>query len=252
MFFKTTDFSVNKISAYKLSWGIRNQKSDIRPYHALSLRVKGDAQFIHRDKITQAKTGDIVFVPAFYQYTLKCKEENIFVIHFTTKEKMPQEIKSFSPEAVSIYKSYFEKLYSVWNKKQFGYEHECKSIMYKILMHIERDSENSKDDNKDKILKAVEYMHENFTDRQLSVSFLAKCCNMSETYFRKLFFQNYSVTPLEYINKLKLKFALELLDSGYYTVSEISEKCGFANPYYFSSFIKKHTGKPPSKFITKV
>ena len=70
---------------------------------------------------------------------------------------------------------------------------------------------------------------------------------MSDTYFRKLFFQNFKTTPLKYINKLKLEYAKELLCSNYYTIEEVSEKCGFENINYFSTFIKKQTGVPPSR-----
>ena len=78
---------------------------------------------------------------------------------------------------------------------------------------------------------------------------MAKRCNVSETYFRKLFFENYQITPLEYINNLRTEYAIELLESGYYNVTEVAEKCGFGNAYYFSTFIKKRTGHSPKKFI---
>ncbi len=63
---------------------------------------------------------------------------------------------------------------------------------------------------------------------------------MSDTYFRKLFVERFSVTPLKYINRLKLNYAKELLLSDYYTVEEIAEKCGFNNINYFSLFIKRN------------
>ena len=95
--------------------------------------------------------------------------------------------------------------------------------------------------------RAVEYIHEHFCDRDLTVELLAKMCSMSDTYFRKLFKQRFKVTPLKYINDLKVKYATELLRSGYYTVTEAAEKCGFDNVYYFSLFIKKETGLSPSQ-----
>ena len=65
----------------------------------------------------------------------------------------------------------------------------------------------------------------------------------------EFFVKNYSATPLKYINDLKLNYAKELLRSSYYTVSEVAEKCGFENVYYFSLFMKKRTGKSPSQFL---
>ena len=72
---------------------------------------------------------------------------------------------------------------------------------------------------------------------------------MSETYFRKLFEKHYGCSPLTYINQRRLDYAIELLKTKYYTVAEVSEKCGFSTPYYFSSFVKKKTGHPPIDLI---
>ena len=99
------------------------------------------------------------------------------------------------------------------------------------------------------ILEAVEYIHDHFTEDGLTVDFLAKMCGMSDTYFRKLFVKNFSLTPIDYIKSLKVNYARELLLSGYYTVGEVSDKCGFNTINYFSSFMKKETGLTPSDIL---
>ena len=137
-------------------------------------------------------------------------------------------------------------------KKPFGYQFECQSILFKILTKIERELAEIKiSDSNDRILEAVEYMHDHFADKEITVDQLASMCAMSDTYFRKLFVKNFSVTPLRYINNLKIAYAKELFESGYYTVSQIAQKCGFDSIYYFSAFIKRETGKAPSFFIQK-
>ena len=117
-------------------------------------------------------------------------------------------------------------------------------------MQIERELAESKFSGaEDRLLDAVEFIHDNLTSNSLSIELLAHMCGMSDTYFRRLFVKNFKTTPLKYINKLKLNYAKELLRSGYYTVSQVSEKCGFENIQYFSLFIKKETGKTPSQFL---
>lgn len=139
---------------------------------------------------------------------------------------------------------------SLWTRKQPGFEHECKSILYKIFYKIEKESiVPSKND--DKIAEIIDYIHENFSNVELNVRTLAEMCAMSDTYFRKLFKQTTNTTPLKYINRLRMEYAVELLQSKYYTVSEISNKCGFNNVYYFSLFIKKETGLTPTEHIRK-
>lgn len=252
MFSETDNININILSAHELSWDKRSDESDIRPYHAISFRILGDASFIHKNGTTNAKTGDIIYVPPYLRYTLKCESEHLFVIHFETEDSFVGDILRFSPENPSYYKRKFEELYIAWSKKQPGYIYECKSIFYKILMHIEREKLHASTHGaEDKLNEAVDFIHDNFTNNDFSIDDLARICNISGTYFRKLFLKRYGVTPLGYINNLKFQYALELLNSNYYTVSEISEKCGFKNIYYFSTFIKKQTGLSPKSFLNK-
>ena len=250
MFLETSDFAVSSLSVFRLGWSAKVGASNIRPYHALSFRVKGNAKFIHGSKTVTAKTGDVVFVPARHPYTLDCGEEEVLVIHFTTDAPMPDRIKKFTPDGSRFYERYFTELYHAWTRKQLGFEHECRYLFHKILLQLERDASNTKmKSGNAAVLRSVEYIHDHFTDPALTVAHLAADCNMSETYYRKLFIKYCKVTPLQYINTLKLQRAVELLSSKYYTVSEVATQCGFANPYYFSTFIKRETGHSPNTFV---
>ncbi len=250
MFFETSDFCVENIAVFQLEWESEDQFSHIRPYHAISFRVEGNASFLRESEEVKAKTGDVFFVPAFCPYKLKAGREKLFVVHFTTSAKLPGKIKKFTPEDGDYYLRLFQNLYNAWSKKQVGFEHECKYLVHKLLMRIEKEYEQSKIyDRTSKIPEAHDYIHENFTDPKLTVHFLAKMCNMSETYFRKQFVERYGAPPLEYINRLRTGYATGLLRSGYYTVSEAADRCGFNNTYYFSAFIKRETGLSPSEII---
>lgn len=135
-------------------------------------------------------------------------------------------------------------------KKEIGYEHESKSILYKIITNIERELESQKTDgHNNEFQKVLGYIQQNYSDPTISVQRLAKICLMSETYFRKLFKEYCGCSPLDYINQCRLNYAIDLLKTKYYTVAEVSDKCGFSTPYYFSSFIKKKNGHSPLYFI---
>ena len=53
---------------------------------------------------------------------------------------------------------------------------------------------------------------------------------------------------MQYRDSIRLYYAKEYLNSGYYTVSEIAEKCGFDDVSYFVRFFKKRTGTPPGAY----
>lgn len=253
MFFETEDFNLNILSVHQFEWEKCNGNSGIRPYHALSFRIIGNAEFTQENGVSKVYTNDIVFAPAYCKYNLITEKEHLFVIHFESDDALPTHIKTFTPENHTYFSRKFDELYTIWTKKQVGYIYECKSIFYKILKHIEQEYMHKKYYVVEERLKeAVDFIHENFAKGDFSIDELAQICNMSGTYFRKLFMKQFNTTPLSYINDLRFRYAMELLRSGYYTVSEVSDKCGFKNVYYFSNFIKKQTGLSPSNLIQSI
>ncbi len=250
MFFGCDDMSVNILGAFELNWDSKGTGSYERPFHALSFRICGDAHLTSPDGTkNHLKTNDIAFFPANYTYTHRSQCEHLYVIHFNCDSIIERAIKKFTPEHPEAFARLFADIYSAWSKKQFGYMYECKAKLYKILLKMEKEwnEQNILSEN-DKILDAVDYIHDHFLDRTMTVEHLSFICGMSDTYFRKLFRAALGVTPLKYINRLRFKYAYDLLRSDYYTIEEISEKCGFNNVHYFSLFIKKQTGYPPSVY----
>jgi AraC-like DNA-binding protein len=252
MFFDTSDFFINNISVYHLSWKKSNAftKND-RPFNALSYRIKGNATFTHQNKQTIVKSGDIIFTPANCKYHINAEDEELIVIHFNSNVELSKEIIKITLTHANTLKNYFLSIYDLYTKKSIGYEYECKSIIYKIFSIIDNELNAQQLNEKDIIEKATNYINENLFSAETNVEYLSRLYSVSQVYFRKLFKKRHGKSVLEYINLLKLDYALELLSSNYYTVSEVSEKCGFLSPYYFSYFIKKHTGNPPSYYITK-
>lgn len=252
MFFYSNNISFEILAVFELSWQSRNDSPEVRPYPMLSFRKTGDAHIYCNGNAIYVGSGDMMFVPANCEYKIESGYEELVVIHFASSDKLPDEIRVFKTESPQYLERKFTDIHNIWSKKLAGYEYECKSVMYKIMAITERElSGVHTSGNSDKIVKAVEHIHENFLNPDISIALLAQMCSMSDTYFRKIFYQNFSTTPLKYINTLKLNYALELLHSKYYTIQEIADKCGFDNVYYFSNFIKKETGKSPFKHMSK-
>lgn len=244
------DTTFKILSVINLSWKSRDDYSDIRKFHALSFRITGNAKFTYNNSSIKVSNGDIIFVPERTMYNLKCDKERLIVVHFTTDKPIKHDIKKITPSSPDYFEKLFTQLFEAWSKKQAGYIHQCQSILHKILYKIEQDAQyKPRVSNQIKISRATEYIHEHYTDSIINIQELAKMCSMSDTYFRKLFTSVYSITPLKYINNLKVAHAKELLNSKYYTVEEVATKCGFNNIYYFSTFIKNETGFSPSELM---
>lgn len=88
---------------------------------------------------------------------------------------------------------------------------------------------------------------ENNITKNLSVSDIAKLCNMSEINLKKTFYK-YSGTGIKsYFNNLKMNEAINMLKSGM-TVTETALTLGFSDQNYFSTAFKRIIGKQPSYY----
>lgn len=250
MFFDETNLDINIISILELRWEESHAYAAARPYHALSYRINGSADFTHGEKTMHVNAGEIAYVPAGFDYRIDADSEHLFVIHFDISSPIQiSEMETMTPADIKYFTRKFQSIHSVWSKKQFAYQYECKSDFYRILMKLCNEQSKQKADyTNDKMNDISEYIHEHFTEPTLSVALLAEMAGMSDTYFRKLFVTSFSVTPLKYINNLRISYGIELLRSGYYSVDAAAEKSGFANQKYFSTVLKKLTGHSPISY----
>jgi two-component system response regulator YesN len=85
----------------------------------------------------------------------------------------------------------------------------------------------------------------------VQISELAALSGVSDTYFRRLFLETYGERPLDYLNRLRIGYARELLISGYYSTTEVALRSGFSDPKYFSTVFKRITGETPTEFKNK-
>ncbi len=98
------------------------------------------------------------------------------------------------------------------------------------------------------IIPAIERIHQTYMSDTPSVSELAELCSVSPEYFRMLFKKKYGTSPVKYINSLRLSHAKDLLSTGMYSVTEVSELSGFSALPYFCREFKKKYGVSPSSF----
>lgn len=83
--------------------------------------------------------------------------------------------------------------------------------------------------------------------QQLDLKTLAKTAGMCERSFRDAVHRVTGMSPKEYMSKLKMDAAMDLLLTTTKSVSEIAEEMGYETPFYFSRAFKKHYGISPKK-----
>ena len=125
-----------------------------------------------------------------------------------------------------------------------------KGIFLQILSLCFSESSVKKSYMSPLLLKAKEYIDINFRNPDLNVSKVAVKNSVTSNHICRLFQKELGISPLEYINSLRLKHACELLVNSSLNVAQVALETGFKDPNYFSRLFKKKNGISPSNFTS--
>jgi len=98
-----------------------------------------------------------------------------------------------------------------------------------------------------KIVPALDHVSRRYFG-ELKVKELAEVCFMSETHFRRTFETCMNMTPLDYINLVRIQAACDLMNKGSDSMKDISKKVGFISQTTFNRNFKKIVGVTPYKW----
>lgn len=87
---------------------------------------------------------------------------------------------------------------------------------------------------------------------EVSLSFLAGMCSVSESYLSTLFKKETGSTVTDYINHTRIRQALILLNATKLSIGEVSSRCGFLDANYFSRTFKKFLGLSPREYRDRI
>ena len=96
--------------------------------------------------------------------------------------------------------------------------------------------------------QAMEYIAKNYSDPGLSVGGIAEVLGISEGHLSHSFKKETDYTLLNYLTRVRIRRAMELLRDGKHRVYEVTELAGYRDITYFSSIFKKMTGMSPTEY----
>lgn len=99
----------------------------------------------------------------------------------------------------------------------------------------------------EKTEEAIRYMRNNL-DKRIDMDEVAAHVFLSHSGLIWKFKQELNTTPSRYLTLLRLRYAKQLLLNYSYNITEISEMCGYQNPYYFTNAFRKYAGRSPTEF----
>ncbi len=98
-----------------------------------------------------------------------------------------------------------------------------------------------------KMMPVVEAIQAGFHG-EIDLGDLASMCGLSSSQFRRSFKSLLRMSPLQFILKVRIQAAANLLTGSRLNITEIAGRCGFSDPNYFSRQFAGQMGVTPSTY----
>ena len=255
----------------------------IHDFYELNIVMSGHGMH-HVDTFSyQITAGDVFIMPPgiSHGYAFDSKQYSIFHLlfnkHFFTKyekqlnsligyqilfnidpliRNQKKEINNFLH--ININENYnltriFNELTLLEHSQRGNIEQEKENLALYVIAKIcdmieeEKDTYNGGNRYLFDILKSVEYIHSNYSDKiELQTLYTISC--MSRSSYIRYFKQLFNCPPIDYIQNYRLRQAKAMLKHSEASLTTIATNCGFCDSAHFSRLFKEKYQVSPSKY----
>ena len=128
----------------------------------------------------------------------------------------------------------------IYNKSQ--------QVVAMVGISVDIDEDNERVLRKHARLAEVAQFVRAHLDQKINIAQLADLANLSVSQLERTFKAVLNMSPLQFVQKLRLEYAVKLLASPEVSVTQISLNCGYSDHSAFSRQFKQFTGMSPSQF----
>ena len=100
------------------------------------------------------------------------------------------------------------------------------------------------------ITEALAYIKTHFK-KNINMAMVANQVSVNYTWFSEKFKEHTGVNFNEYLKRLRIEEAKNLLEKGCFKVYEVAERCGFSDVKYFMKIFREETGMSPTEWSKK-
>lgn len=154
---------------------------------------------------------------------------------------------------INLFEEYVDTAIDYLNENRFGSDICARSCLSLLLLLINSAAETSHSPSKCKFSEIIPttlaYIDEHYND-SLSVPFIARQLNISQSRLCHLFKEVMGVSLWNYVISRRIEIAQSMLKQGV-SVTQTCYECGFSNYAHFIKSFTKIVGIPPKKFANE-
>jgi len=128
-------------------------------------------------------------------------------------------------------------------------EEKINTFLAGVISDLKRALSEKSEEESDLGLKHIlDFIRNDYANPNLSLEYVADYAKLSPSYLGSIFYERMGLHFPEYVSRLRLEAAKELLVNTSESVNHIARLVGFNSSSYFISCFKKYTGVTPAKF----
>ena len=216
--------------------------------------TSGEGQLIHNDGCIPYKTGDMLLIPpmVYHRNESGIGFTNIHLnmvdpsLNLAQPAVIHDDANHFLLDAVSAIFYHFS---SEPGKQTILLSAYANLFMALIGTYLFAPVQNPV------VEEIASYIIRNYPDENLELDQYLRTLPFNYDYLRKLFKQDFGVTPHRFLSDTRLQAAAERLgrcDESGANITEISHLCGYREPLYFSKIFRKKFGLSPSQYQERI
>ncbi|MBO5371704.1 MAG: helix-turn-helix transcriptional regulator [Lachnospiraceae bacterium] len=255
------------------------QDADKQHFHNLleiGYCIEGDGEMVFDEKIVPYQPGMLTIIPKNFPHTTNSRlntnsyweyiflnpedilkdlypDNRLFAQKITelVNKKEQYYMEGENEELVVLVRMIMEEC-----RNRKSYSVECiRGLLLSALMNIARHDTESGNRLERLQLKggvhqisaALEYIEKKYME-EMKMEDLAEICSLSETHFRRLFTEYMNMTPVEYLNLIRVQQACELMMKSRYTMEEVAHHVGYTTISTFNRNFRKIIGTSPYQY----
>ncbi|MGF9824219.1 AraC family transcriptional regulator [Brevibacillus agri] len=177
---------------------------------------------------------------------LPCREE---LLRLQQKRDPFQLAHSFTPRYPLPLFGTVRQMHEKWQKASMLDRLHAKALLHQFVYEwLQQRQEQAEEPTAQSLVdKAIRLIEEQFSEK-MTLHALASQVGCQERQLQRLFKAALAVGPMEYLLRVRLEKAKDLLLKLNVPLMDIAEAVGFTDSYYFSRLFKKYVGISPSQF----
>ena len=229
-------------------------------YPQILVSVKGEGEIEINGGIEKITAGTIMFIPPHISHSYHAVSKDWYLdwVCFDGDGTMPLFEKWGLNKYTSICCGSQERLreliskayYTIKGDKLYG-NHYASALLYDMLIEFRKLADNRisefEKSKSSSMVEVLQYIEENY-GRQIKLCELAEKAGVTEQHLCRLFKKSFGMRPMEYLTKLRIIHAKEMLIYSDKTISEIAKATGFTDNSYFTVVFKKYEGITPGEY----